>query len=398
MSNTTTATTTTTTTTATTTTITTTVAETQKNRLVSLDALRGFDMFWIIGARALADGLNGLNIPGISMITNQLSHTKWNGFSFYDLIFPLFIFITGVSLVLSLQKRIQKGDDRMSILVHIFSRTAILFFLGIVYNGAGASVQTPESMRMMGVLQRSALCYLFASLLVLYTKPRTQAAAIVSILLGYWAIMRFIPVPGYGAGVWTEQGNLAGYVDSILLPGKLYYGSWDPEGLLSTIPAIATCLLGVMAGHWFRITQWRNGMNIKPEQRALYLFVAGIGVALLGLMVSPVFPINKKLWTSSFVLLTGGLSAMLMAAFYWLIDIRSYRTLAFPFVVIGMNSMFIYLAEKFIPFGSIAQWIFGGHSLTLFGRGQTLFSALIQLSLEGLLLLWLYHRKTFIRI
>ncbi len=366
--------------------------------MVSLDALRGFDMFWIIGARAIADGLVGLNLPGVSAIAGQLSHTEWNGFTFYDLIFPLFIFITGVSLVLSLQKRLERGDDRGDIVRHILMRTVTLVLLGIVYNGVISDRTLLGSIRIMGVLQRGALCYFFASMLVLYTKPRTQAATAVGILVGYWAIMRFVPVPGYGAGIWTEQGNLARYIDSLLLPGRLYFDSWDPEGLLSTIPAVATCLLGVLTGHWLRTTEWRHGRALDAKQRALYLFLAGLALALLGLLISLVFPINKILWTSSFVLLTAGLSAMLLAAFHWVIDIRGHRRWAFPFVVIGMNSIFIYLAARFVPFDKIAHWIVGGDLLSFLGQGQTLFAALAQLSLEGLLLLWLYKRKTFFRI
>lgn len=366
-------------------------------RLAALDALRGFDMFWIIGARAIADGLTGLNLPGVSVIAGQLIHAKWNGFTFYDLIFPLFIFITGVSLVFSLKQRLARGDDRRAIVRHVLTRTVILFLLGVIYNGVNSS-QPLASIRIMGVLQRNALCYFFASMLVLYTRPRIQAATILGILVGYWAIMRFVPVPGYGAGILTEQGNLAHYIDSLLLPGRLFFGSWDPEGLLSTIPAAATCLLGVLAGQWLRTGEWRHGQIPGAEQRARYLFVAGLAITIAGFLLNPVFPINKSLWTSSFVLLTGGISAMLLAVFYWGIDLRGYRRWAFPFVVVGMNSIFIYFAARFVPFDKIANGLVGIDFLAFFGRGQSLFAALTQLALEGLLLLWLYSRKTFIRI
>ena len=370
----------------------------KKSRLVSLDALRGFDMFWIIGTRAIAAGLIGLNLPGVLVIAGQLSHTKWNGFTFYDLIFPLFIFITGVSLVLSLQKRMERGDDRGAIFWHVLKRAVTLFLLGIVYNGVASSHTFLGSIRVMGVLQRSALCYGFASMLVLYTRPRTQAVTVAGILVGYWALMRFVPVPGFGAGIWTEQGNLAHYIDNLVLPGRMYFGNWDSEGLLSTIPAVATCLMGVLTGQWLRTTEWHQGQTLDAEQRALYLFLAGLALAILGLLISPIFPINKNLWTSSFVLLSGGLSAMLLAGFHWVIDLRGYRRWAFPFVVIGMNSIFIYLAARFVPFDSIIPWIMGGEIPAFLGRAQTLFAALAQLSVEGILLLWLYSRKTFIRI
>lgn len=235
-------------------------------------------------------------------------------------------------------------------------------------------------------------------MLVLFTKPRAQAATVAVILFGYWLIMRYVPVPGYGAGIWTEEGNLERYIDSLLLPGRLYFGSWDPEGLLSTIPAVATCLLGVLTGHWLRTTRGHHGQARDAKQCAQYLFLGGMALTISGLLISPVFPINKMLWTSSFVLLTGGISAMLLAAFYWIIDIQGYRRWAFPFVVIGTNSIFIYLAARFVPFDKIAYWIVGRPFGAFFGRGQTLVTALVQLSLEGLLLLWLFNRRIFIRI
>lgn len=368
----------------------------RKARLVSLDALRGFDMFWIVGARALASGLANLRLPGGSALAAQLRHSTWNGFTFYDLIFPLFIFMTGVSLVLSLQKRVERGDDRRSMVKHLLARAGILFALGIVYNGVSLSGPVWESIRVMGVLQRSALCYLAAGLLVLYTKPKAQAVTTLGVLVGYWALMRFVPVPGVGAGVWTVEGNLAHYLDQLLLPGRLYFGGWDPEGLLTTVPAVATCLLGVLTGHWLRAGA-RGGQG-RAERRALYLFLGGLVLVGLGLLLDSVFPINKKLWTSSFVLLTGGLSIMLLAAFHWAIDLRSRRRWAFPFVVVGMNSLFIYLAARFIPFDRLAHWIAGASLFSFFGRGQTLFIALAQLAIEGALLLWMYSRKTFVKI
>lgn len=369
----------------------------RKNRLVSLDALRGFDMLWIIGARAIADGFAEIRLPGFAVVADQLTHSKWNGFTFYDFIFPLFIFITGVSLVFSLQKRVLRGDDRGTIVKHILIRTAILFLLGIAYNGVDINRPLAE-VRLMGVLQRSALCYFFASMFILYTKPCQQAVSVAGILAGYWVIMRFVPVPGFGAGVLTQEGNLAHYIDSLLLPGRLYSGSWDPEGLLSTIPAIATCLLGGLAGYWLQLTESTFGRKLDSLKRAKYLFFAGLALVAAGLVFSPIFPINKNLWTSTYVLLTGGLATMLLAVFHWAIDIRGYNKWSFPFVVIGMNSIFIYLAARFVPFDKVADWLVGSPYLGFLGSGQTLITAMAQLSLEGILLLWLYKRKTFIRI
>lgn len=371
-------------------------AENNQGRLLSLDTLRGFDMFWIIGGSSIASGLVQLDLPWSRVLAYQLSHSKWNGFTFYDLIFPLFVFITGVSVILSLQKRMKEAD-RSRLVKHILKRTVILFLAGIIYYDQISPLNLAH-IRIMGVLQRIALCYLFSSLLVLYTRPRFQAGIVAAILVGYWAIMRFVPVPGFGAGIWTMEGNLPRYIDNLLLPGRLFYGSWDPEGLLTTIPAFATCLLGVLSGLWLRTTELYNGKLINRQQRVLYLFVVGLILTLAGVLIDPYFPINKNLWTSSFVLLTGGLSGMLLAVFYLIIDIWDHRIPAFPFMLIGMNSIFIYFTVRFIPFDRIASWIVRlNHQLSL-GRSRTLVAAAVELSLEGLLLLWLYRRRIFIRI
>lgn len=369
----------------------------QRKRLVSLDALRGFDMFWIIGGSSIAKGFDYLNASWSGVITHQLTHSQWNGFTFYDLIFPLFIFMTGISVVLSLKKRCEQAD-RGPIVKHVLKRTAIMFLIGIIYNYTPTVMPSLAATRVMGVLQRIALCYLFVSLIVLYTRPRFQGAAVVGILVFYWAIMRFVPVPGYGPGVWTEQGNLAAYIDNLLLPGRLYHGTWDPEGLLSTLPAFATCLLGVLSGHWLMATEWYRGKTFNAHGHALYLFLGGVVLVLLGILTDQFFPINKNLWTSSYVLLTGGLSAILLAIFYWVVDILRYQAPVFPFILIGMNSIFIYLAVRFYPFENIAAWLVSANHHLDFGPSQPLISAMTAICLEVLLVFWLYRRKIFIRI
>lgn len=371
-------------------------AQDHKSRLISLDALRGFDMFWIIGGSSIANGFVNLNFPWSRVAAQQLSHSQWNGFTFYDLIFPLFVFITGISVVLSLQKRLEDAN-RAGLVKHILKRTALLFLVGIIYYDQISTLSLAH-IRIMGVLQRISLCYLFSSMLVLYTRPRTQFFTVVGILVGYWAIMKFVPVPGYGAGIWTEQGNLPRYIDSLLLPGRRFYGDWDPEGLLTTIPAFASCLLGVLAGRWLKAGKWFQGRSLDTKQCLLYLFLAGAVLTIAGLLINPFFPINKNLWTSSYVLFAGGLSCMLLAGFYWLIDMRGHRIPAFPFMIIGMNSIFIYFAARFIPFNRIALWLVDKTSQGFLGRSQTLVAAVVELSIEGLLLFWLYRRRIFIRL
>lgn len=367
-------------------------------RLISLDALRGFAMLWIIGAKGIVDGLNQLNFPGALAVSHQLSHSNWDGFTFYDLIFPMFIFIMGVSLVFSLRNRIERGDSRRDIFVHVLKRTIFLFLLGVFYNGGLSQSHLLENLRLTGVLQRIAVCYLLTATLVLTTSPRTQAITAAGILIGYWAVMMFVSVPGVGRGVLTPEGNVAAFVDDLVLPGRAYWGTWDPEGILSTLPATATCLLGTMAGYWLRADRHSSSPPISGNRRALYLVLAGIAVAATGLLMGLNFPINKNIWTSSFALLTGGLSAVLLGLFYWVIDVQGRQKWAFPFVVIGANAIAIYIGVNIIPFDEITQRIAGGDLAGLFGTGQALFLAIGQLILEWMVLLWMYRKKVFIRI
>ncbi|MGE5397696.1 MAG: acyltransferase family protein, partial [Chitinophagales bacterium] len=252
-----------------------------KKRLVSLDALRGFDMFWIICGASLAKGFACLDCSWGRVVAQQFSHSEWNGFTFYDLIFPMFIYITGISAFLSLKNRLD-CSNRKGLVKHVLKRAAILFVLGIIYNHGPSLSFSLADIRIMGVLQRIALCYLGASLMVIYTRPKTQIITALGILICYWAVMRFVPVPGFGAGFWTEQGNLAGYLDRLLLPGHLYHESWDPEGPLTTIPAFATGLLGVLTGYWLKATNWHQGKALSANDHSLYLFVGGTVLAVSG--------------------------------------------------------------------------------------------------------------------
>lgn len=370
------------------------------NRLVSLDALRGFNMFWIIGADQIAGALKDLNFPGAGVLTSQLQHADWNGFTFYDLIYPMFIFVVGVAISLSLKRRLEKGQSRWLIGRHIVTRTVILFLLGVYLSNSGLDLHGwLTNIRLMGVLQRIALSYCAASLLVLFTKDRTQILIAGIILSGYYLLLRFAPVPGYGAGVWNPpEANFANYFDSLFLPGRLYYKTWDVEGLLSTLPAIVTCLLGVFAGYWLR-GEWRfRGKPVNQWQKALILAVVGGILAGLGLIWGLDFPVIKKIWTSSYTLLTGGLGMISLALFYWLIDIKGFKKWAFPFIVIGLNSIFIYLAVNIIPFGAISKWLTGEDLLAWLGRGGVLGLTMLSFFLEWVVLYFMYRRKIFIKL
>ncbi|MGE5508540.1 MAG: acyltransferase family protein [Chitinophagales bacterium] len=372
------------------------------NRLASLDALRGFAMLWIIGARDIVRGLDALGLPWTGALANQLAHAGWNGFTFYDLVFPLFLFIVGVSLVFSLRKRRKSGQSTGQILLHAGKRALLLFVLGVIYNGGVSASPLLSNLRLMGVLQRIALVYFFTSLIVLCGGPKRQMVTAGAILVGYWAMLRFVPAPGVAAGSLTPSANLAQYIDQHLLPGRLYWDGWDPEGLLSTIPAVATGLLGALAGQWLHTEVWpfgrAKGQALTPARKAWFLVVVGIAGAAAGLLLSLLLPINKSLWTSTYALLAGGLSSALLGVFYWLIDVRGIRRWAFPFVVIGMNSLFIYLAVNLVPFDDLARRLAGGDISALFGKGQVLFESVVTLFVEWGFLYWLYRRKIFVKL
>lgn len=360
------------------------------SRLLSLDALRGFDMFWIIGGEQLvheADKLTGWSWLG--WLNGQLHHPEWHGFAFYDLIFPLFLFLTGVAMPFSFEKRLTRGDSKQQLYRHVVVRGLLLVFLGLVYNGLLKFDWVNQ--RYPSVLGRIGLAYLFAALIVLNTKMRGRLLWIVGLLLGYWAALKFIPVPGFGAGDLSPGHTLTDYLDRLVLPGKLYVGDRDPEGLFGTIPAIATALAGAMTGQFLK-----NAHYAGATKSAL---MAAVGLASLAVawLWNFDFPINKNLWTSSFVLHCAGWSLLLLAGFYLVIDVWRYRAWASLFVVIGSNSILIYLAQSMVDISHTTHFFFGG-ALSHTGSLQPLLSALAYLVVEGLLLYVLYRKQIFLRL
>lgn len=338
-----------------------TIANTN-SRLQSLDALRGFDMFWIISAEVIIHGLSqATNLPAFNWMSGQLHHSPWSGFTFYDMIFPLFIFIAGVSMPFSFGKKFEKNSaNRLSVKKNIykslFKRTIILILLGMIVNHA-QNLSGYENIRFASVLGRIALSCFFAALIFLNTNLLGQLISFFILLLGYWAALILIPVPGFGAGVLTPEGNLPAYIDRMFLPGEVLRKVYDPEGILSTIPAIGTALLGVFGGQFLR----HPFDKINELRKGLILFIAGIVLLLLGLLWNIVFPINKNMWTSSFVLYAGGWSVLLLSVFYLVIDVWKIKKWSVPFVWIGMNSILIYMASHgVVNFEYSSQFLFGG--------------------------------------
>jgi predicted acyltransferase len=359
-------------------------------RLMSLDALRGFDMFWIIGGESIAHAAAKLTgWAWLVWLSGQLEHPEWHGFKFYDLIFPLFLFLAGVSMPFSFEKRLAHGATKALLYRHVIVRGLLLVFLGMIYNGL-LRFEWPDT-RLPSVLGRIGLAYLFAGLIVLNTGPRGQFGWAVAVLVAYWAALRFIPNPEFGAGDLSPGHTLTDWIDRTLIPGKLYRGDRDPEGLLATVPAIATCLGGVLTGHLLKSVRYGNYAKIGM------MTLAGLSCIALAYLWDYEFPINKNLWTSSFALLCAGWSLLFLSVFYLLIDTWRLRAWALFFVVIGANSIFIYMARRMVDFGYTAHFLFDGllrHS----GPFQPLFWAMAVVFVEWLLLYFLYRRRIFVRV
>ena len=296
-------------------------------RLVSLDVFRGIT----IAAMVL------VNNPGTwSSIYWPLEHAEWNGWTPTDLVFPFFLFIVGVSITLAFARRVEEGSVKRDLYLKVIKRTAIIFGLGLFLNGF--PFFQLGTIRIAGVLQRIAICYLIASLIFLTTSVRTQLLIALALLIAYCLVMTNLAAPGYAPGDLTKEGSIASFVDRVILgphiwkQGKVY----DPEGLLSTIPAVATTLFGILTGHWLRSER-------KPIEKVVGMFVAGAVCVVLGWIWNPFFPINKSLWTSSYVLFTAGLALELLALCYWVIDIHGFRRWAWPFEVFGVNALALFV-------------------------------------------------------
>jgi len=364
-------------------------------RVASIDALRGFDMFWIMGGGAVLTGLGGfIDHPIIKTLEVQLKHVEWEGFRFEDLIFPLFLFIVGAVLPFSLERRLDQGFGKFRITCQVFRRAVILVLIGLIMNGL-LRLEF-DDFRYAGVLQRIGLCYFFGALITLYFKTPVRVVFFAAILLLYWAALIFIPVPNAGgegvaaAGVITMQGCLTSYVDQLLLPGKLWYGFGDNEGILSTFPAVGTVLLGVFAGSWLKCSRGKAA-------KLFGLFFAGAACVGLGYLWGLQFPIIKIIWTSSFVLVAGGWSLLLLAFFYLWIDIFHLKKTLFFFMVIGMNPIFIFFVPRFIDFANIANYFLGG-VLDLTGDYKVFLTALSVFAAKWLALYFLYRHRIFFKI
>lgn len=369
----------------------------KSKRLASLDALRGFDMMFIMGVAGLVVGICSLFPNGAECwLARQMSHVEWNGLRHHDTIFPLFLFLAGVSWPFSLAKQREAGKSTGKIVWKIVRRCLILIGLGLIYNGLFKL--DFANLRVASVLARIGIAWAGAALIYLFVKSPWKRGIIAgAILIGYWLLIRFVPAPDVpGGDPLSIQGNLVGWVDRQILPGRLLYdgGRFDPEGLLSAIPAIVTAMLGMFAGELVRLPEEK----ISGGRKALWMLAAAVVCGVIAWVWNFDFPINKKLWTSSFVLAVGAYSFACFAIFYYIIDVKGWKKWAFPFRVIGMNSITIYLLQRIVSIPSINTFFFGGLAgLCSEAVGKVILSAGYVL-ICWLILYFFYKKDVFLKV
>lgn len=371
-----------------------------KKRLVSLDAMRGANMFFIMGGSGLIALLMTTfwpDAPWAQWIAGHMHHVNWHGFAHHDSIFPTFLFIAGCAFPFSFAGQLARGRSKGRVALKVVLRGLILVLLGIIYNN-GINFNF-ANLRYASVLGHIGLGWMFAALIYMAFGAEKGARArwfiLALILIGYWLALRFIPVPGQaGADPFSMEGCLVSYFDQKFLPGKLHQGIFDPEGILSVIPAIGTALLGIFTGEWLR----KNGTDQDGWKKVAKLLIFGAALVAIGLLWDKVFPINKKIWTSSFVCFVAGGDMIVLALFYAIIDVLRWRCWAFPFVVIGMNSITIYMAQQFIDFGYTRDYFFKNIIALACDRWQPILT-----SCAGIFVLWfflylLYRYKAFFKV
>lgn len=362
--------------------------EPERERVVSIDTLRGFDMLWIVGGDHFMRSLGKISdSPVASFLSTQCKHVAWEGFRFYDLIFPLFVFLLGMSVVFSLE-RYAAGGERPPY-ARIFRRFATIFLVG-AFCDMGISDLAHES-PFAGVLQRMAWCYLFASLLYTHLKPRNLVIVWVAILVGYWGLLTFVAAPGQPVVSFEPEKNITAWFDYQFLPLKEDGQYSDSEGLLSTVPAVASAMLGVFAGLLMR------NKSVSEMRRVAYFLGAGLVLLAAGYLLGFQTPIIKKIWTTSFVFVAGGYSCVLTGLFYWVVDVKKVRWWTSPFVWIGMNPLAIYACAHVIDFHGMANRFLGGPVAEAFGQFGPLLVTLGGTAAVIFLARFLYKRQIFLR-
>jgi predicted acyltransferase len=368
--------------------------EQKSNRLKSIDTLRGFDMLWIMGGAGVVGSLYAVcGGQPLGWLNDQMEHVPWDGFHFMDLIFPLFLFIAGLSFPFSLAKKQEMQVSNKNIIYGLLKRAVTLVLLGLIYNGLFKLHF--EGFRYASVLSHIGLGWFFGALICLYSKKiSTLIYWIVAIVVGYGALNLLVLSPeATGTNPFLPENNIVCQFDRWFLPGALYKSIFDPEGILSVIPAIATALIGMCAGRYLK----QNRLHSPARKSGIYV-VGGISLLVVALLLNRIIPINKALWSSSFVLLTGGISLSLFALFYWIIDVKGKDRWTFFFRVIGMNSITIYLAQEIINFYGIGEYFLGGIASKLPPTGGSLLLNAGYIAVCWLFLWFLYRKNIFLKV
>ncbi|MDX9880839.1 MAG: DUF5009 domain-containing protein [Prolixibacteraceae bacterium] len=362
----------------------------ETKRLQSIDALRGFDMFWIMGGRHIFLGLATLTgCPVFQWWATQVKHTEWHGFTFYDMIFPLFLFIAGMSFPFSSAKRTAMNASRKSLYVHVIRRGLLLVLLGIFYSNAVSFDFANLSYR--SVLGIIGLAWMFAALIYMNTRTCFRIIWFAGLLIVYWLALVLFPAHDLGSNdMFSPDGNLTGYIDRLLMPGP--YG--NSEQLFSIVPATGTALLGMLAGE-FMLSKY---LDDKPSRKVAYMVLAAIALILIGKIWDLFFPINKHLWTSSFVCFAGGLSLLLFSIFHMVIEVWNYKKWAFIFIVIGLNPITIYLGRRIIDFKYTAGFFFNGIAALLPENWTQLINGIGLTTVCWVFLYMLYRKNIFIKV
>ena len=361
----------------------------KKERLWSLDALRGFDMLFIMGlATWVVELCKMFPSSGVMQwLASQMSHVQWNGLTHHDTIFPLFLFVAGVSFPFSIAKQRAAGKSEKQLFIKIIIRGVVLVMLGLVYNGFFKL--DFANLRCASVLARIGLAWMFSALLFMKLKNKILIPIAAVFLVVYWLLLWLIPG---GPDTYSYDNNLVGIVDRVLLPGRINH--FDPEGLLSTLPAIVTAMLGMFTGQFVRL----SNEKISGNKKTLYMIIAAVALLCVGLLWSLVFPVNKKLWSSSFVCVVGAYSLFLFALFYFFIDVKGYRRWTFFFRVVGMNSITIYLAQSIIGFRQISRFFLGGLVSKFPELWANLINATGYILICWLFLYFLYKKNIFLKV
>jgi predicted acyltransferase len=357
-------------------------------RLMCIDALRGFDMLWIIGgSEVLIELAKGSGIPFLQGMEVNFHH-QWGQFHFYDLIMPLFLFIVGAVMPFSFGKRLEHGDTKKKLYRHVLKRVFVLYLLGLIASGHLLKFDLSKLHLWTDTLHAIAMGYLVSSILVLELKVRWQIAVTAALLLLYWGVMALVPVPGIGAGVYERNANLALYVDNLVL-GPFQEGEgWTY--IVTNLAFVGSVMLGVFSGQILLSKR-------TPMRKVGLLALVGIGCVVAGQIWGIWFPIIHHLWTSTLVLYAGGLSALLLGLFYLVIDVWGFRKWAFFFVVIGMNAIAVYVATHLFDFKLIGNVFVGGLEKWL-GSWNPFIQELAALTVIWLIMYWMYKKKTFIKI